>query len=352
VTRTARYLPRRACASIRECPLASFGTVSFCFRIRFSVGERVGLETSADELVLASRGGDGERVILRSCAEGVALRDADWLCVRGQGYETREKGEEAAAEWATRLRLAFSLLRIGADFGRRAPQSFVTEHGLKWVEESSRRSWRRLRRRRQVRRAFNDVHGTMVFECEPTPVFVSIGAKAKIGKPVEKLLVLLEAAADAGVTMSDREVLAFDLYSASFFEGSADARMLTLMMALETLIEQESRSEPVVAHVARLIEATRAADNIPQNEREALIGSLRLLEQESVGRAGRRLARSLGEREYMGESPPTFFTRCYELRSSLVHGHYPRPERDEVDGRAAALEGFVGDLLGAPLLDD
>jgi hypothetical protein len=315
--------------------------MSYCFRIRFSIGERVGLETSADELVLPSRGGDGERVIMRSCVEGVAVGDADRLCVRGQGYETREKAEDEAAKWATRLRLAFSLIRMGADFGLRAPQGSLTEHGLKMVEESSGRS-----------RALNDVHGIMVFECEPVPIFVSIGAKAKVGKPVARFLDLLEAAAEADVTMGDRDELAFDLYSASFFERSADARFLMLMMALETLIQQEPRSAAATAHVSRLVAITTDADDIPQNEREALIGSLRALQQESVGQAGRRLAESLGEREYMEESPTTFFTRCYELRSSLVHGHYPRPEPGEVGGRAAALEWFVGDLLGAPLLED
>jgi hypothetical protein len=171
------------------------------------------------------------------------------------------------------------------------------------------------------RRALNDVHGVMVFECEPSPIFVTVSAKAKVGKPVERFLALLNAAADSDLTMSDKDELAFDLYSA------------------------------VAAHLAQLVATTRNADDIPQNERDALVGSLRGLQQESVGQAGRRLARSLGEREYMGESPPTFFARCYELRSALVHGHYPRPEPGEVGTRAANLEGFVGDLLGGPLLD-
>jgi hypothetical protein len=315
--------------------------MSFCFRLRFNVGERVGLETSADELVLASSVGNGERVTLRSCVGEVSLRDADRLCVRGHGYETRERAEEEAAKWTTRLRLAFSLLRIGADFGLRSPQGFVTEAGLKMIEESSGRQ-----------RALNDVHGIMVFECDPEPVFASISAKGKVGKPVDRLLALLEAAAEADVTMDDRNALAFDLFSASFFERSADARFLMLMMALETLIEQEPRSALAATHIARLVAATSDAGDIPQNERDALIGSLRMLQQESVGQAGRRLAESLGDREYMGESPTTFFTRCYELRSSLVHGHYPRPESGEVGSRAANLEGFVGDLLGAPLLED
>jgi hypothetical protein len=53
----------------------------------------------------------------------------------------------------------------------------------------------------------------------------------------------------------------------------------------------------------------------------------------------------------MEESASTFFTRCYELRSQLVHGHFPRPASGEVGTRAASLEGFVGDVLGASLLD-
>jgi hypothetical protein len=122
-----------------------------------------------------------------------------------------------------------------------------------------------------------------------------------------------------------------------------------LTMALETLIEQERRSDSTLAHIERLVAATRAADDLPQPELDSLVGSLRTLEQESVGQAGRRLARTLGDRKYMDESATTFFTRCYDLRSALVHGHYPRPDPGDVGGRAAALEGFVGDLLGAPL---
>lgn len=309
----------------------------YCFRIKLRIGHRVGFETSDDELELASC--DGERVTLRPSADGVHLRDTEWLSVRGESYETREQAQEAAAIWGTRLRLAFSLLRMGADFGLRAPRGGLTEAGLKMVEESS------------GRRALNDVHGVTVFECDPPPVFASVSAEGKVGKPVQRFLGLLSAAAETDPTMSAKEELAFDLYSASFFERSADARFLMLMMALETLIEQEPRGETVAAHVARLVVATKEADDIPQTERESLIGSLRGLEQESVGQAGRRLAESLGEREYMGEAPRSFFNRCYELRSALVHGHYPRPEAGEVGTRAANLEGFVGDLLGAALLD-
>jgi len=312
--------------------------VSYCFRIKFRVGNSVHLATTAEELELANASEHGERVVLRSSVPDLHIGDAEWLSLRGQSYGSAEDAEAAAVRWATGLRLAFSVLRLGADFGLRAPRGVVTEYGLKMLGDAS------------GKRVLNDVHDTSVFECEPPPVFASMSATAKVGKPVDRLLELLRAAAAADISMSDRDVLAFDLYSASFSERSADARFLMLTMALETLVEQERRSDATVAHIARLVAATRDAADLPGPERDSLIGSLTALEQESVGQAGQRLARTLGERQYMDESATTFFTRCYDLRSAVVHGHFPRPDPGEVGTRAANLEGFVGDLLGAPLL--
>ena len=103
--------------------------MSYCFRIRFRIGDRVGMETSAEELELASGGDGGERVTLRSSVEGVDLRDADWLSVRGQSYATREEAEAAAAKWATRLRLpsrCYAWERISAS-AHRTPSSPSTD---------------------------------------------------------------------------------------------------------------------------------------------------------------------------------------------------------------------------------
>jgi hypothetical protein len=91
-------------------------------------------------------------------------------------------------------------LRFGADFGLRAPAGAFSNYGLKMVEASS------------GRRVLNDVHGAMVFECEPEPLFAKLGARATVGKPPDRLLRLVKAASEADVTMSEREILAFDLF--------------------------------------------------------------------------------------------------------------------------------------------
>jgi len=311
---------------------------SYCFRIRFVLGLHVRIQTTATELLLRSGESDGEHVVIRPRNQEEKLGEAVDLVVRGGTYETAEQAEEAATRWEARLRVAFAELRIGADFGRRAPTGGFTPYGLKMFESSG-------------QRPLNDAHGIMVFECEPPPVFVAMGVEGRVGKPGKELLQRVAAAANAGVVeTSERNELAFDLYSASFFQPSPDARFLMLMMALETLIEQEPRGQEAAAHVAQLVKATENAEDLSAEERESLLGALRMLRQESVGAAGGRLAASLGERTYMEEPAARFFRRCYEIRGALVHGHYPRPDRDVVGARAANLEGFVGDLLSVTLL--
>ena len=132
--------------------------------------------------------------------------------------------------------------------------------------------------------------------------------------------------------LTNRERLSLDLYNASFFEISPHARFLTLVMAVEALLEPEPRPDPVRAHVEELIRLTEMSGALPQNQKESLCGSLRWLLNESIGQAGRRLAREhLGAKTYGGLSGPQLFTHVYTLRSNLVHGNeqQPAPERSE-----------------------
>jgi hypothetical protein len=73
------------------------------------------------------------------------------------------------------------------------------------------------------------------------------------------------------------------------------------------------------------------------------------MRQGSVGQAGRRLATTLGDARYHDRTAEAFFTRCYTLRSRLVHGAHPRPTLNEIDAIAPDLEKMVADLLAAPL---
>jgi hypothetical protein len=316
--------------------------MTYCFRIRFALGTTVGIVSDDREWVLASQDSHGVDVVMRP-GDSEELGSARQLVVRGSAFDSEAAALAAGQRWMSTVQAAFARMAIGADFGERAAFGRFTEAGLRMLEAQN------------GGRFLNDVQGLSVFECEPPPTFARSGpATGRVGKPGAAVLNALRAAVARNVTLTPQEQLAYDLYSASFNETSADARFVMLMMALETLLPEVERPQVVLAHVERLIEMTEEAD-LPDGDRRSLVGSLRWLRLQSINQAGRRLAQDLSDRTYMAgqpsgpESATKFFTRCYEMRSALVHGHYPRPGRDDVSVRAAQLEVFVGHLLAGEL---
>jgi hypothetical protein len=227
---------------------------------------------------------------------------------------------------------AFASIGVGADFGDRAPRGHFSEAGLAAFGHPGKRT-------------LNDIHGLMVFECEPTPMFVGINpVTPMVSSPHQRLI---DAMTDAIVTggLSEERQVSYDLFAASFGQSSEDARFALLMMALESLINPGPRAEESRRHVEGLIAATHKNSGLGASEINSITGTLSWLLDESIGQAGRRLAKTLEPKKYKGEAPAAFFTRCYEMRSRLVHGHLPLPTRAQVGARAAHLQKFVGDLL-------
>ena len=239
---------------------------------------------------------------------------------------------------AGRLRRAFARVHLAADFGDRKPFGTLTEAGEAWYSEQLRHP------------VLGDQPGVTVFVDQPGLRFVASDAEVCKRPSEARSRLVLKEAARLSDPLKGPERLSFDLYSGSFFQPSADSRLLMLTMALETLLDLQPRSDAARAHVTAMIEATEANDGLTQSERISLRGSLTWLRDESIGQAGRRLARTLEPRTYGGKTPAAFFTRCYEMRSALAHGRVPRPDRTDVDILAANLELFVGDLLAGRLL--
>lgn len=316
--------------------------MTYCFRIRCTLGATVTLSSDEARWILATTDSHGHDVFLAS-AEGEAIGRTREIIVRGSTFNTQEDAEFTGNQWLMRLKRTFSKMNIGADFGERGAGGVFFNSGLKMLEAE------------HGGRILNDAMGLSVFECHPEPSFARVGdISVSVGKGGVRDA--LAVASKHDLSMSPQEEMAYALYSASFNETNADARFVMLMMAVETLLPETQRAAAVLEHVEHLIEVTEKAD-LPAPDKRSLIGSLKWLRLESVNRSGRNLAASLGDRTYMesssaaAESATKFFTRCYEMRSSLVHGHYPRPTRQDVGFRAASLERFVGDLLAGELRD-
>ena len=312
---------------------------SWCFHIRFWMGLTVQLEVDEPEWVLTPPD-ETPAVTLRASQEGYPIKGAEHLVLIAKGYADERAALSAALDWRSVLMRAFGRLAVGADFGDRAPQGAFTEEGL-----------RQLKATHGLPRVLNDERGIMVFSEHPTPCFASVPPlTGVVGKPRDRIALAIKAARDAD-QLSDQKVWAYDLFSASFFLPSAEARFLMLMTALETMIEQGPRPDDVQAWVGELISQTEQAA-LDSGQKASLIGSLKeLKKRESVGQAARRTTDVLGRRMYGGKSAKAFFTDCYKVRSALVHGHFPPPSREQVDGLSADLEHFVGHLISGQLAE-
>lgn len=252
--------------------------------------------------------------------------DATDLVVRGEGYATEDEAAREGERWRDVISRAFARVHLAGDFGDRKPFGNLTKAGEAW--HSEKRGYPVL----------GDRPGVMVFKDQLGLRLLASNIEGCKRPPEERNRLVLTQAAGLHDPLEGPERLAFDLYSGSFFQPSADSRLLMLTMAVETLLKLQPRSDAARAHVTAMIEATEANADLTQPERHSLRGSLTWLQNESIGQAGRRLARTLEPRTYGGQDPAAFFTRCYEMRSALTHGHVPRPDRGDVDILAASLD--------------
>lgn len=188
--------------------------------------------------------------------------------------------------------------------------------------------------------------GLKVYETEPPPRFAQFKVSPKVLTPVNKLQNTFKKAADKYRELSQKELLSIQLFNSSFFEEIPESRFLLLVMAVEVLITCNVRSEEVDSHIDILIELTIENTKIDKNDKDSIIGSLTWLKKQSIGQAGRELAKKrLGINKYHDMYADKFFTEIYRVRSNLVHGNTIQPSSEDIGKLSIELEKFISDLL-------
>lgn len=311
----------------------------YSFRCRFDRSPNSALGIDALQWVWKTPTGTPD-VVLCSPVSGTPIKDSERLVLKSDGWPSEEAAEKAASDYIPVLKVALAKLRVGADFGHWGPESVWTKDGLAFLEK------------RTGGRTLNDIHGLMLYESDPPPVFAHTSVSAVRVVQQERFEALFSQGVEKGCSLSDAEETAFRLFNASCFQITADARFLLLVMAIESLLEPRSRTPAAVEHVASMIDATKQSKLLSPVERASLLGSLEWLKLDSITSTGRRLAEErLGNRKYGGRKAPAFFAYSYDFRSRLVHGKKPFPSFAEVNWVVGPLELFVSDLLTQPHME-
>ncbi len=302
------------------------------FRLRFNLAHIGRINADVQDLVLLDLPAGG-RLRLRTGKTGEPIKNAERVAVLGGPYTSPEQARTAAERAKSALLFWALEHRLGIDFGDGHPRGVITEAGIADLE----------RRFRGPVRA--DVHGIDVYESQPNIKFVLVEATAQVGVNLANFVKTFAREFTGGRQLAAKQGLAAEIYSSSFFDASPRSRFITLMTAVEALLEPAARPE----HVQRLIEQMEklagTAMEVEKETRDSIIGSLQWLKAESIGQAGRILAgRLLSDKNYNNRPASAFFKYCYEIRSNLVHRGNLDPSINPLL-LANTMGDFVADLL-------
>ncbi len=312
------------------------GTGTFDFRLRFNMVKGDHLNSKSQELELM-RTVSGQSIRLRAGSRGTQIKDSSEIAILGGPYPSLEEAKTTA----TRVRQAVLIWavrgKLGLDFGDGILRTFLTDYGKKFYEKEFSRPIR------------NDCLGIDVYESQEDLLFASANVNFALGKNADTFAEHVCRQIEQPLALTDKQIIAAELYSASFFDVPFRSRFITLVTAIESLLVPQRRSDTVQSFIDDAKQDLKRLQ-IDDATREALTGSLNWLRFDSIGQTGKRLcARRLPHKEYDGQSAGKFFKYCYDLRSEIVHSG--KPSKDGVDllQLSNTCQAFVGDLLLASL---
>jgi hypothetical protein len=302
------------------------------FRLRFNFAEGYRINSDAEEIELLTLP-SGERIKLKSSAIGKPIKDYAEAAIIGKSY-TSEAQARAAAEKSKRALIYWAVKsRAGIDFGDGKQLSFFTKEGLALIQK---------RCNCPVR---NDIHGIDVYEHDERTIFFKTDAKATVGKATPRLIETFQREYSNVKKISEKQILASEIYVSSFFDASPRSRFITLVTAIEALLERPKRTDEVKNLVNEFKNKT-SKSQLDEATRKSIISSLKEIELQSISQAGCNLAQRLLPNEiFDGQSSDKFFSRCYHIRSRILHDGAISDESVDIRQLANVMESFVNKLL-------
>jgi hypothetical protein len=303
----------------------------FSFRLRVELPPGDHLSVEAEELEIVASTGNRPAIRLRSGARGSPINKHSTFAVVGGPFDTEAQAREVA-QCARRALLIWAVAnRTGMDLGGRPSRAVITDYGKRWLSQVHQRPVRL------------DYHGIDVYPTKANVAFARLDVKARVGRSVEALMREVSSSLDSHRRLTSKQELAGELYSLSYFETSDRGRFITLLIAIEALVETDSRSPEAQALVEALQIIARESNVLGA---DVIANGLTGLKRESIRQAGRRITEHLlPERMYDGKTASEFFAYVYGVRSAILHrGEAPDEDRAFLD-LCNLTQQFVGDLL-------
>ena len=104
--------------------------MSYDFRIRIYRSCAASINTELAEVSIPSAD-TSISLFLRAASQEKSIKDAGQLVLAGEGFDSETEALDAGTRFQEAFMIALARIRIGADFGDRAPKSAFSDEGLK-----------------------------------------------------------------------------------------------------------------------------------------------------------------------------------------------------------------------------
>lgn len=251
-------------------------------------------------------------------------------------FSSADSAREAGEKLQSALVLTSLYDGYGVALAARMPTGFITAYGKEFLNNG------------RFDTVLDDSYGLTVFEASGRTGFAGVGEiTASIAQPTTLFLERLRASLAIAPATESRLLIAYDLLANSRFESSSRARFLLLMMAVESLVKREMRSQEEIAVVESLISLVDNTVNLPAGARDALkagVGQLRWRSSAGSCREYLLRAESAGVLSQAGAAER--FGRYYVTRNKMVHDGIT-PDAVRLADDSGQLETMVRELLTA-----
>ena len=298
--------------------------LTYGFRVRFRLPSDTAIQEDSKEIELMCLP-DGRTLML--CAiSSIKISDTHDLGIRAGGFTSEHEANMYGQRTKTALMICGVYCGMGIDVGKDKATSGVG----KKLRESAREAGILL---------LNDVHGLSVFP-EDLPVrFCSMSARVVIGGPTERFKREFCRAFESARDLSNKQMLSLELYAASKFEVSPRARFLTLISAVEALVESQSEKPEIVGFLDYLIRITDK--RLTEPDRGLLTSRLGDLKSKSISGLCKEYVKG-----YLGEEEAKLFSSAYGVRSKILH-EGDVPAGIDLGSLCPKVDGLVSELLEA-----
>jgi hypothetical protein len=306
----------------------------FGFRLCFHIPLHLHFESTEAEVTLLQD--EKGRLWLRSLNAGV-IKTSHRLGLCGEPYATIEEAFQAGR--AARLTLIEFAIhqRFAVAVGAPEPPGGVKEFCESAVVDKDGTAH------------LDGIHGLAVYDASrPTKFWYGNDVNLLLGRSEDRLR------QEVGrhyppLQLTEKQEIAYELFAASQFEVSQRSRFLSLMLAVESLLEPRALA-PEAQQFLELLLAQIAKSSLTDHDKKSMKDKIKFAAQESIRQCAKRLTvQLLGKKIYLEKEAGAFFLWLYDVRSELVHNGKISKKGGDLPTILNDVEQFVADLLDASI---